>query len=225
MRILLLLLGLWAGPLLAADAPAEDGRIQFQVTETEAVANDRLRVMLQAEAEQGTPDQVADAINRTMTWALERARAVDGVTVQTGEYSIVPMRYKDRPLRWRGSQQLWLEGSDVTAIAGLMATLQGRLQVRSTRFLLSDAARAEVESRLIDRAVAAFRARAAQLARAFGAAGHRLHEAQVITAPQTAVPMVRARAMAMEADVATPGLEAGESRVQVTVSGSILLEP
>ena len=47
----------------------------------------------------------------------------------------------------------------------------------------------------------------------------------MITAPEPAVPMVRSRAMVMEADIATPGLEPGESRVQVTVSGSILLEP
>ncbi len=225
MRILLLLLGLWASPLLAGTEPPVEGRVRFQVTETEAVVNDRLRLMFQAEAEQDTPDQVADAINRTMSWALERAGAVAGVSVQTGEYSIVPMRYKDRPMRWRGSQQLWLEGGEVAALAGLMATLQGRLQLRSTRFLLSDAARAAVEARLIDRAVAAFRARAAQLARAFGASAHRLQEAQVITAPEPAVPMVRSRAMVMEADIATPGLEPGESRVQVTVSGSILLEP
>ncbi|WJW74758.1 SIMPL domain-containing protein [Thiohalobacter sp. IOR34] len=226
---------LWIGLLLlvggtvgAAQPPAREAgpyqRLRFQVAVSEAVANDRMQVRLAAEAEGEAPDAVAAEINRRMQWALDQARLQPGLELRSGNYSISPLYRKDRPPRWRGTQDLWLEGSDFERLARLLGRLQARLQVKSIRFQLAEATRQRIETRLVDEAVAAFRARAEQLQRDFGAAGYLLVEAALDTGGAGRPPAVALRAQAMAAEaLPPPALAAGETRLRVGMSGVIEL--
>lgn len=221
-----LLLLLFAGLLPASQAADTDShydRVAFQVQARETVANDRMQVVLAAEAEEAAPAAVADAINKTMQWALERAKKTAGVTLSTGQYNISALYNKNAPQRWRGSQELLLEGGDFVVLSELMGTLQSRLQVKSTRFMVADATRATVEERLIKQAIAQFRSRAGDIARDFGAKDYTLVTASVNTGGPSARPVTYMRAMAAEASVAAPAMEAGESDVVVTVNGEVEL--
>lgn len=208
---------------LQADEDGHYNRIRFQVEVTETVPNDRMQAVLVAETEAASADEVADSINRTMQWALEQSRDRDGVRVSTGNYRVTPVYRQDRPERWRGLQELRLEGSDFAALGQLVGTLQQRLQIRHTGFFIADATREAVEARLIDRAIERFQARAEQIRKRFSARTFHLVEAGVDTAgggqPQ---PVMRMQAMAES--VAPPALEAGEGEVRVAVSGMIELE-
>lgn len=221
----LLVLALVFTTSVQAEEEPHYNRVRFQVEVAETVANDRMQAVLAAETEAASPAEVADAINRSMRWALEQSRAVPEIDASTGNYTITPVYRKDRPERWRGLQELRLEGRDFAALGELLGQLQQRLQIRNTRFTIADATREAVEKRLIDRAIARFKERAEQIRKQFNAERFLLVEANVNTGggarpPQ---PVMRVQAMAAEA-VTPPALEGGEGQVVVGVSGLIELE-
>jgi len=106
----------------------------------------------------------------------------------------------------------------------LAGELQGKLQVKSMSFSVSDAKRTGVENRLISRALDAFKARAAIVVDNLHATGYRIVEMTISTSsqrPPAPYPVARmATTMKAESRVA---VEAGESDVTVMVSGTIEL--
>jgi predicted secreted protein len=220
-RWLVLLLLALALPLQAAE-DTHYNRVRFQVEVSETVANDRMLAVLVAETEAASADAVAEDINRTMGWALDQARDVAGVEVSTGSYRITPVYRKDRPERWRGLQELRLEGGDFAVLGRLIGSLQARLQVRQTDFFIADATREAVETRLIERAIDRFQQRAGQIRRRFGAETFHLVEASLNTGGSQPRPVMRAQAMAESA--VPPALEGGEGEVSVAINGVIELE-
>ena len=216
-----LLLLVPALPLPAAE-DTHYNRIRFQVEVTETVANDRMLAVLAAETEAASADAAAGTINRTMGWALDQARGVEGVEVGTGAYRITPVYRKDRPERWRGLQELRLEGGDFEVLGRLIGTLQERLQIKHTGFFIADATREAVESRLIDRAIERFQQRAERIRQRFGAQTYHLVEASLNTSGSRPSPL-RMQAM-IESAAATPALEGGQGEVSVGVNGMIELE-
>jgi predicted secreted protein len=94
------------------------------------------------------------------------------------------------------------------------------------QFRLSPERRRAEEKRLVAEAIGAFRARAADVAAAFGHGGFTVDEATVRTAgsgpPPRPVSMARASADAAAAPPPLPA-EGGESDVVVTVSGKVTL--
>jgi predicted secreted protein len=159
-----------------------------------------------------------------MEWALALAGDYEGVALGTGGYQTYPV-YRDNVQKgWRGQQTLELKGKDTRRIGELTGRLQEKLQVKGIRFSVSDARRHEVENRLIGRTLDAFKTRAGLVAENLKARSYRLVELDINTAAQRPpVPYpTRMTAAAMEA--APVAVEAGESDVSVTVSGTIELQ-
>lgn len=198
--------------------------VSISVSVSEEVPNDTLvvRMYVQHEARQQAP--AARRVNEDMAWALEKAKAVSAVKSQTLDYRTNPV-YRDRRLEsWRTRQSLRLESADAQALTELMGVLQERLSIESVGYEVSDAVREAAQARLIDAAVAKFRARAQQVAGAFGSPGYTLVRVDVHTQDHAPPPVaLRGRAMAMSADEAAPAIEAGEQTVSVTASGTIQL--
>lgn len=207
-----------------AEDNASYNRVSFQVQVQESVANDRMVVTLAAEADEAEPADVAERINNTMQWALAQANGVEGVKVKTGNYSINPVYRKDVPRRWRGYQELHLEGEDFTRLSELMGVLQERLQVKSTRFEISDERRKAIEQALIDQAAERFQQRAAQLVKSFAAKRYVLVSANVNTSGYQPRANMRMN-VAMMAEASAPAMEGGESDVVVSMNGEIELIP
>jgi predicted secreted protein len=89
-------------------------------------------------------------------------------------------------------------------------------------FTVSDERREAVENRLIDVALEAFKSRAQIVSNNLKAGGYRIVTISIGTAAQQPPVIYKARMAAMEADSAV-AVEAGESVVRVSVSGTIEL--
>lgn len=198
-------------------------QVRLQAEQGEPVSNDTMQVTLATFAESRDPADVATAINRDMDWALQIARAVDGVDVSTAGYQTYPV-HKDNVIKsWRGQQDLILEGRDHKAIGQLVAVLQEKLQVKSMQFTVSDERRRAAENRLIARALEAFRERAGIVGANLEAKGYRIVELNINTSSQRPPAPYQARMAAMEA-TAPVVTEAGDSDIRVTISGTVELQ-
>jgi predicted secreted protein len=223
--------GLLAAGLAALPAFAEDpvvmNRVSFSVESTREVANDRVTASVSATAEDSDPARLADRINTDVAWGLGVAKGRPGVEVKSGGYRTWPVEDPRRSelRRWRGSQELWIEGSDAAQIAALLGELQARLQVQGVSFGVSPERRRAVEEELVDEALAAFRARAERVRKKLGASGYELVQVNVDAGGQPPGPMPMERGMLMAADAAVspPALEGGTSTLAVHVHGSIEL--
>jgi predicted secreted protein len=207
-----------------ADTDNVYNRVRLQAQQLEAVSNDTMHVTLNTFGEARDPASLATRINEDMEWALGIARRQQGITSRTGGYQTYPV-YKDNVLKgWRGEQSLELEGKDIRAMSRLAGELQGKLQVKSMSFSVSDAKRTGVENRLISRALDAFKARAAIVVDNLHASGYRIVDMTISTSsqrPPAPYPVARmATTMQAESRVA---VEAGESDVSVMVSGTVEL--
>jgi predicted secreted protein len=210
--------------LVWMSAQAEEPRYQqlhFQVERSQQVGNDLMQVWLTAQAEGSDPARLARTINESMDWALALGAQHEGMRIETGNYQTQALREKERVRGWRVSQDVHIEGADIPAISALVGELQERLQVKSMGFSVSDEARRDAEERLIEAALRAFQERAQAMQRILGASGHRLVSASVQTGGHFPGPVLRAQAAT--AEFSAPAVQAGDSEVRVTVSGSIEL--
>ena len=200
--------------------------VHLQAESSREVANDLAQATLAVETRDNDPARVADAINTAMTWAMAQVKSEPKVRAESGGYYTGPIYDHGNVVGWRGSQELRLESTDATALSTLVGGLQERLQVKAMGFAVSREARLEVENALIEDALAAFRERAEIVRESLGAKSFRIVDISVGAEGMHPPPQPRYRveAMAVSKAVAAPALEAGSSRVVVTVSGRVQLD-
>jgi predicted secreted protein len=200
--------------------------VSFNVESVREVPNDWIRAVVGVTEEDADPAQAADRVNRTMSWALEKARAEARVKASSGGYHTQPVYHEGKLRRWRASQELVLEGGDADAMTALLGVLQSRVQLRAFGFSVSEESQRRVEEELVSEALAAFRARAELVRRGLDARGYELDELDINTGGHGIPEPRRMRMMeaAGHAAVAPPSVEAGTSRIRVVVDGTIALE-
>ena len=221
-----ILLGLLFAPLLAAAQAPETlfNLVTLSAQAEREVPNDLLVAVLAAEQEGTDPAQLAAAVNRTMQRALATAQGVRAVRARSGNYQSYPIHDKGRIVRWRVRQELRLESADFAAMSELIGKLQASLVMAGMQLSVSPEARRTAENALISEALAAFDERARVVREAMKAKGHRVRDLQISGADQPRPMMgVQARAMSAES-VAPPAIEAGATRITMTVSGTIQLQ-
>ncbi len=208
---------------VAPDAEISD-RASFQVQTSTDVENDRVLAVLNVTAEDKDPADLADSINRTMSWALEQAKGARAVEISSGSYQTYPVHDEKKIVNWRGRQELYLESSDVEQVTRLIGLLQSRLQMQSLQFSVSPARADAVEEDLIEQALVAFQKRAALISKALGAGDYRLLDVTITSGGREPIRPMRAEmAMAGRAGVSEPALESGTSRITVQANGAIQL--
>ena len=203
-------------------APTYD-RVTLSASAGREVANDLLVAELYAQQEGTDAAGPAGEVNRRIQWALERSKRTDGIEIQTLDYHTSPIYRDQRLAGWRVRQALRLESTDAERLSALIGDLQERLAVRSIGYRVSPGALDAAESALVAAAIAAFQARADQVAEHFGRPGWRLVEAHVSSTANERPPMVMARGAALRAEAASPTLEAGTERVEIRVNGTVEL--
>jgi len=226
MKYLIILAGLVTAINAAlADDELRYNQVRLQSQQTEAVSNDTMHVSMNTYAEMQDPAKLAAKINNDMEWALQQAKQVQGVKINTGSYQTWPITRKEVTTGWRGQQDLVLESADTETLSRLVGQLQDRLQIKSMSFTVSDEKRARVENRLIDAALDAFKQRAGIIGNNLKASGFRIVEINVNSSTQRPPMLRQARmaSMSMEASDAV-AVEGGESDVSVTVNGTIELK-
>ena len=209
----------------AADEGDSYNRVTFGVDSAREVENDWASAVIGVTHEDTDPARLADRINQDVQWGLDLAKAERAVQVRTGGYRTHPISdpKQNRLRRWRGGQDLVIEGRDVKALSALLGRLQEKLQLQSLSFSVSPERRRAVEGEIIDAALAAFRARAERVRAKLGAKSYELVNVQIGTGSSRPPPMPM-RAMAVMAEAATaPALEAGTSKLTVHIQGTIEL--
>lgn len=206
-------------------AGADKNRASFQVEAVREVANDWATARMSVQAEGKQAAQVAAEVNAAMTRAIARAKRAKDVEVRSGGYSTQPVYDDGRVIRWRASQQLVLESGDTDALSALIGDLQSTsVNLVGIDFGIRRETRQSVEDALISDALARFRARAALVAKGLGADDWTLVDVSV-GAAGGGPPVFRREARMMSlSDAAPPAFEAGTSEIQVTASGTVLLE-
>ena len=215
-----------SAPARAADDQAvAQPVVTLSATAHASVANDRMRALLRAEADDRDAGKAASAVNARIARATAHAKAQAGVDVGNAGYSTFEVGERaDR--HWRVVQTIALESSNFAMLAGLLTRLQqdDGLLLSGVEFSVSDATRRSTEDGLMREAIGAWQARAKLAAQAFGAAAWRPGRVTVQSSDGgRAQPMFRAQAMTATAP-APVSLEAGTSDISVTVSGEAILQ-
>ena len=191
-------------------------------TAERSVIRDLLRIELRVEETGADAPAVQTAINRRMAAALDRARQVQGVRVETGSYNVGEERPQNGPARWHGSQSVILTGKDADSILKLAGALQSDgLSTSSLTYEVAPETVRGAEEDLTAEALAALDHRAASIADRMHLAVVRFRDVRVGNAETGGSPAPRFAAMAMAAPVAEPG----EATVRVTIEAELLLAP
>lgn len=222
--------GLWAPPATAqALAPAPHNVVQLSASAVVEARQDLLSVTLRTSRDGSEPMLVQEQLKTTLEAGLAEARGAakpGAMEVRSGSFSLVPRQGRDgRISGWQGTAELVLSGSDFERIASTAGRIQG-LTVAGVVFGLSREQRERLETQAQAQAIERFRARAGEVARAFGFTAYTLREVNVSGQELGAPP--RPRFMTLEvrssASEAPLPLEAGLATVQVTVSGAVQLK-
>jgi predicted secreted protein len=214
-------------PVVVAQKDPE-GVVTLASSATLQVPNDWIAVQFSTSKEGTDANAVQAALKEALGAALAQARAVakpDGhVEVQGGGFSLQPrLNAKGVINGWTGTTSLTVQGRDMGTIAELAGKVQ-TMTVGSLDYSVSREAREKVEGELAAQAIARFRAKAADYAKAFGYGAFAIREVNVnVDNNQPPRPyMMRAKAMSA-ADVAPLPVEAGSGAVTANVNGSVQL--
>jgi predicted secreted protein len=221
------LLAALCAPAVHADSVTVAGIVSLQAAAHRDVDNDTMRAVLFAEDEDVNATKLADRVNRAVNDAVRTAKAEPKVKVTTGGYQTYPVYDRNRIVRWRARAELQLESREFRQLSELVGRLQGSLKLGGINFSVSPEARHALEDELTREAIADFKRRAALVADSFDASSWTLREVAVnadggwMPPPR---PMLAMQAKGMQADaVEAPQVEAGTSRIGITVGGSVVL--
>ena len=186
------------------------------------VANDRMTVLLQAEARAPDAREAAERVNRRMQQALQRAGEHETVESRTVGYSTRAVHDRDdraQVVAWQVRQNLELISGDFDSLTELVAALQqDELTVSQIRFSLAPETRRTHRAEMIDEAIEDWKQQARQMARSLGATHLRPSGLELVDdhydRPQ---PMTAMRAI--DEAATPPALEAGHSTLSVRVRG------
>ena len=228
-----------AGLMLAGFAQAEPlnyNVVNLEATASKDVSNDQATATLFVELNDNDPSRLAEKINQTLAAALKLAK--QNATVQpagTG-YSTQPV-YTSKSNKqdgWRGRGELRLTSRDFPTLSRLLGVLQQPLstglamQLSGIRYGVSDEARKQTEDALIEQSMKAFRQRADLVRTGFDGTSWKMVNVNVNAQAFGPQPVFAAAMMAksrMSAEDAAPApLEGGDSKLSVTVSGSIQIQ-
>nr|WP_232470349.1 SIMPL domain-containing protein [Methylococcus sp. BF19-07] len=205
-------------------APLTYDRIDLASVARGEVQNDILVAILSSEMEGPKSAALAVEVNKAIAKAVERAKQVPEIEVQTLGYQTSPVYQKERISGWRVKQSIRLESPDAGKLGGLLGELQSQLHLESVGYETSPQKRKSAEDGLIKEALGAFRQRAELVTRELGRSRYRIVALRVDTGGAPIRPMALGmRAMAAEAAVPVP-LEAGTQNIEVSVSGTIELQ-
>jgi predicted secreted protein len=221
-------------PTLAkAQVPAmqkePEGVISLNSSATVQVPNDWIAVQFTTTKEGTDANAVQTALKEALGAAMAQARQVarpDGhVEVQGAGFSLQPrLNAKGQVNGWTGTTSLTVQGRDMGTIAEFAGRVQA-MAVGNLDYSVSREAREKVEGEVAAQAIARFRAKAADYAKAFGYGTFTVRDANVnIDNGQPGPRPYLARAKAVASFSEAMPVEAGTGLVTANVNGSVQLK-
>jgi predicted secreted protein len=219
--IISLLLSVFSFSSYAHDNEPLFNQVNLQAQAEREIPNDQLTVMLAVEEEGKEATKIAKKINQDMDWALNIVGKKSEVDSRTQAYNTYPIYDKRTVIGWRAIQQLELKSTKITELSELVGKLQDRLQVKNMRFSPTRETRERYENELIEEAMIAFKQRVDIIKKHMDEKNVRIVNMHVNTGGGHNRPVyAESRMMAMDSKSA-PAVEAGTSKITVTVSGSV----
>ncbi len=209
--------------LAFADEQVQFNIVNLRVDQSREVVNDVMVVIMQATAQKNSSGEAAQSVNEIMGWADTIIAADQRIKHKTLNYQTRPIYQNKSVTGWTASQQLQLQSHDIEALTKMAGSLQQQLQIVSMGFQVSPERRAEELETLIVEALEAFNTKAKLVTRTMKANDYRLVNVSIDEngSPMPYRGVVQAEALGARA--AAPSVEAGESKLRVSVAGSIQL--
>lgn len=218
-------MALSAMAVLAADPASPSGVVALTATASVEVTRDLMAVTLSATREGTDASAVQSALKQALDAALLEARGAaraGQIDVRTGNFSMNP-RYSTKGMLngWQGTAELVIEGRDLPGIGQLAGRIQSMAIARVSQGL-SREQREKAEGSVTAQAITRYRAQAAEVTKQFGYTSYAVREVGVNSNEQGGPEpmMMRARVFAAAADAPLP-IEAGQTSVSVTISGTV----
>lgn len=234
----------FAIPAVAQDnmvmLPDGQTALNISATETVEVEQDLLVASLRIQHEAKSAREVQDHINKAMAAALQKAKAVTSVKVETGQYYVHPdYRFVKKPDgeneqvldQWRGAQTITMKGKEAADILTLAGALQDMgFMMNGLDYQLSPEKYEEVRDGLMEVTIKKLNERALRVGKALGKNKVDLVEINVDAMQNTPRPMYARAEMAMASDMAVakmaaPVAESGETSVSMSISARAIIKP
>jgi predicted secreted protein len=209
-------------PVIAHDNESLFNQVNLQAQSEMEVPNDQLTVLLSVEEEGKEAAKIANKINKDMDWALNKTKTLQEIETRSLSYNTYPVYDKRTVVAWRATQQLELKSTNITALSELVGDLQERLHVKNMSFSPTKETRKRYEDELIEEAMSAFKQRVELVKKHMDSNNVRIVSIHVNTGGNYHPAPVYAESRAMSMSLkSAPAVEAGTSKITVTVSGSV----
>lgn len=214
-------------PMPAAVQAAAQPVLHLSESAQTEVPQDWLAMTLEVQKEGLQAAAVQQQLNAVVAAALALGRPLlkpGHLEVRTGEMSVSPRHGREGKINaWSGSAQLIVQGRDAAQIASFAARLKDLVVVQMA-WSLSPEGKTAAVARIQAEAIERFKGQAQTLTQQFGFAAYTLKELRVgaqDVGEDGAMPVMAARQAYKAADPVPTA--AGQSRVVVSITGSILL--
>jgi len=215
------------GAAAARDALTLDATVATEVIPDVAV------ITLAAEAQGPDAAPITREVQQAINAALAQGKATPGVEARTGAFS-TNQRWNNKGVRdgWTVRAELILKSRDFATLGTLAGKLaQQKLMIVASTLEISRELREREEAALIERGIAAFRAKAQTATRAFGFARFTLRDVHLGAIGgegrpiQPKVYAMRAAAEAAPMSAEPVAIEGGKVTLTLTVSGTVMMAP
>ena len=197
-------------------------QVHVQAQVERDIPNDEMQSLLVSEHQGKNASELSARVNQDIKWAVALAKKHADIKVSTRAYQTFPI-YKERDVvGWRVSQEVLLKSESMTVLSEVIGGLQKKLQVTQMQLSASKQTRDKIENELIEEAMQAFKRRAAIIKKHMDDKDYRIVNLHVNSNGQQPrmTHAQRNRMQAMEM-ASAPTVEAGTSKITVTVSGSV----
>lgn len=200
-------------------------KVHFSITESKQVENDIVSIRFNKQVQASSAQAVTSEINQVMNEAVLALKKYPTISVQTSQYNIRPVYNKKRTIsHWSGSQSLTMTFDNQPKLLNSLSEIQALLTYQSMKFSVSEDRKKSILNKLTLKAIKQFQKQAAVIATSFQASQYQILETRInmpnhFPSPQNYAP---ARMMMAES-MAPPAVESGKSRLQVQITGLLLL--
>ncbi len=219
---------LFPAALLGSTAQADNlhyNQVSLRTEVSQEVPHDLMQVILYSEAQDNDPAKLAASITENLNKAIAQARQSKGVQVSLGSRHSYPV-YSDNGEHisaWRERAELRLESAQFSQLSKLTGELLQQLKMGGMTFSIADSTRQASEDALIKTAVESFKARAQLTSETLGGNAYKIVNLSFNSGFQPPMPvrMAAMKGMAMNEAAPAPEIEAGSSKVTLSVDGVI----
>ena len=200
-------------------------QISLDATASAEVENDTMIASLYVQQEGANASELGSQVNSKINWALEQLKSHHNIKVETESYSTSPVYKKNQIIAWRVRQTIKLESKDMALLSELIGELQAQLNLDGISFDVSREKREQLTEDLIDKALAAYSARAKQIANNLQHDSYKIVNIHVSTSSISPRNNYRSGGVMMaESAVVAPDFSGGERTLSVRVNGTIELD-